>query len=64
MEVEHDRDRQDMVATSEFDERLACLGLDVGGVDDGESPQRQSFPGDELKELEGLVRHRLVVLVV
>ena len=63
-EVEHNRHRQAMVLSGQFHQRLASLGLDVGGVDHREPPQGQPLPGDEPEHLERLVRDRLVVLVV
>ena len=63
-EVEHDRHRQAVILPGQFHQRLAGLGLDVGGVDHREPPQGQPLPGDELEHLERLVRDRLVVLVV
>ena len=63
-QVEDDGHRQAVVFPGKLDERLAGLGLDIGGVDDRQSPQGQPLAGDEVQHLEGLVRHRLVVLVV
>ena len=48
----------------ELDERLPRLGLDVGGVDDGQPPAREPLRRDEVQHLEGVLRRRLVVLVV
>ena len=63
-QVEHDRHRQAVILPGQFHQRLAGLGLDVGGVDHREPPQGQPLPGDEPEHLERLVRDRLVVLVV
>ena len=63
-QVEHDRHRQAVVLPGQFHQRLAGLGLDVGGVNHREPPQGQPLPGDEPEHLEGVVRDRLVVLVV
>ena len=61
---EHDGDRQAVVLPGQLDQRLAGLGLDVGGVDDRQPPQGQPLGGDEVQHLERVVRDRLVVLVV
>ena len=63
-QVEHDGHRQAVVLPGQLDERLAGLGLDVGGIDHREPPQGQPLAGDEVEHLEGLVRDRLIVLVV
>src|SRR3712207_8176787 len=56
------RSRQTVVPPRQLDERLAGLGLDVGGVHDRQPPQGEPLGGDEVQELEGVVRDRLVVL--
>jgi hypothetical protein len=63
-EIENDGDGEDMVGAGEGDERLACFGLDVGGVDDGEAAGAEAFGGDEVEDLEGVGGGGLVVLVV
>ena len=63
-QVEHDRDRQHVVLAGQRDQRLAGLGLHVGGVDDGQPPARQPLAGDEVQHLERVVGRGLVVLVV
>ena len=63
-QVEHDGHRQAVVLPGQLHQRLAGLGLDVGGVDHREPPQGQPLGGDEVEHLEGVVRDRLVVLVV
>ena len=40
-QVQHDGDRQAVVLPGQLDQRLAGLGLDVGGVDDRQPPQGQ-----------------------
>ena len=50
--------------TCQFHERLAGLGLDVGGVDHREPTQGEPLPGDEPEHLERMARDGLVVLVV
>ena len=61
---QHDGDRQAVVLPGQLDQRLAGLGLDVGGVDDRQPAQGQPLGGDEVQHLEGVVGDRLVVLVV
>ncbi len=63
-QVEDQGHRKAVVFPSKLDERLAGLGLDVGGVHDGQFAQGQTLPGDEVQQLECLVGHGLVVLVV
>ena len=63
-QVEDQGHRQAVVFPGKLDERLAGLGLDIGGVDDGQLAQGQPLSGDEVQDLECLVRDRLVVLVV
>ena len=62
--VEHDGHRQAVVLPGQLDQRLAGLGLDVGGVDDRQPAQGQPLAGDEVEHLEGVVGDGLVVLVV
>ena len=49
---EHDGHRQAVVLAGQLDQRLAGLGLHVGGVDDRQPPQRQPLAGDEVQHLE------------
>jgi len=63
-EVQHDGDGEAVVLPGEVDERLAGLGLDVRGVDDRQPPQGEPLGGDEVQDLEGVVRRRLIVLLV
>ena len=46
------------------DQRLARLGLHVGGIDDREQAAREPLRRDEVQHLEGVTGRRLVVLVV
>ena len=62
--VEHERHGQAVVLPGQLDERLAGLGLDVGGVDDRQPSQGQPLAGDEVEYLEGVLGDGLVVLVV
>jgi hypothetical protein len=63
-QVQHDGDRKAVVLSGECDERLARFWLHVGRVDDRQAAQRQPLRGDEVQDLKGIVRHRLIVLVV
>ena len=63
-QVEHDGHRQAVILPGQLDQRLAGLGLDVGGVDDRQPPQGQPLAGDEPEHLEGVLGDGLVVLVV
>jgi hypothetical protein len=63
-DVEHDRDGQHMVVAREPDQGLACIGLDVGRVDDRQPPQRQPGAGDRVQGPEGFPRDGLVIRVV
>jgi hypothetical protein len=54
--VEDDSDREAMILAREFDERLAILGLDVGGVGDGKAAGSEALRGDVVEEFEGVVR--------
>ena len=47
--VEDEGDREAVLLPSKTDQRLAGLGLDVGGVHDGETAQRQPLAGDEVQ---------------
>ena len=62
--IEHDREGEDVMVARELHERLARVRLDVRRVHDRELPELQALPRDEVEDLEGLLRHRLVVLVV
>src|SRR3712207_8039953 len=61
-EVEHDRDREQIVLAGESDQRLARLALDVGRVDHRESPGCEPARRDEVQDRERILRRGLVVL--
>lgn len=63
-QVENDGHRQAVILTGQRDQRFACLGLHVGGIDNGQPACRQPLGGDEVQHLKGVVRRRLLVLVV
>jgi hypothetical protein len=62
--IEHQRNRKAVVLARERDERLPCLGLDIGRIDHCQAAGLQALPGDELQHLESRSGRRLVVLVV
>jgi len=62
--VENDCDREAMILAREFDEGLAVLGLDVGGVGDGETAGGEALRGNVVEELEGVVRGGEIIFVV
>ena len=62
--VEHDGHRQHVVLAGQGHELLAGLGLDVRGVDDGQSTGLQPKADDVAQQLERRRGRRLVVLVV
>ena len=62
--VEHDGDRQHVVRAGQLDQLRARVGLDVGGVDDGQPAGVEPLAGDEVEHLERGGARRLVVLVV
>jgi hypothetical protein len=62
--VEDDGDREHVVGTGELDERSTSLALHVRGVDDRELAGGEPLARDEVQGVEGVLRRRLVVLVV
>ena len=63
-QIEYDGDRKAVVLPAKLDQRLAGFGLNIGGIDDGETAKGQPLAGDEVQNLECVVRHRLLVFVV
>ncbi len=63
-DVEDDRDGQHVVLARQADELLAGVGLDVGGVDDGQPAGGQALADDVVQDVEGVLAGALVVLVV
>ena len=63
-QVEHKRDRKDVIVACELNERLARFGLHVGGVNDGKFRGRETFGGDVVQDFEGIFRCCLVVFIV
>ena len=64
LQVEHERDGKNVIVACELNEWLARFGLDVGGVNDGEFPGRETFGSDEVQDFEGVFRRCLVVFIV
>ncbi len=63
-QVKNNGHRQAVIMPGQLHQRLASLGLDVGGVDHREPTQGEPLAGDEPEQLERLVRDGLVVLIV
>ncbi len=53
-----------MVLARQIDQAFARFRLDIGGVDDGQLSGRQALAGDEVQDLERVLRRRLVVFVI
>ena len=62
--VQHDGHGQGVEAPGQLDERLAGLGLHIGGVDDREFAASQPLGSDEMQRLESVPGRALVGLVV
>ena len=62
--VEDDGHGKHVVLLGQFQEPAPSFGLDIGGVDHGQSACFESLAGDEVQNLEGCFGRRLVVLVV
>jgi hypothetical protein len=63
-QVKHDRNRQNMELTSESDQWLTRLRLNVCGVNHCEASCGKPLTRDEMQHLERIFRSRLGVLVV
>src|SRR5262249_24950209 len=63
-QVQHDRHGQYMELASEGYQRLAGLGLDVGRIDDSQSPRSEPLTGHVMQHIEGVSGGRLIILVV
>ena len=63
-QVEGDGGRQEVVLAGDAEQRLAGVGLEVGGVDGGETPAAQPPGGGEVEQVEGVSAGGLVGLVV
>jgi len=57
-QVENDGDREHVMLAGERDERLACLRLDVGGVDNRELGSGKPASRHEVKRGEGSIRSK------
>lgn len=62
--VQDDGDRDRVVLTGQGNERLARILLHVGRVHDREQTAAQTRAHDVVQHIEGVVRRRLVILVV
>ncbi len=62
--VQNNGDREAVVLPGEGDERLARFRLHIGCVDDCQAAQSQPLRRDKVQDLEGVLRHPLVVLLV
>jgi hypothetical protein len=63
-EVEHNRDRRNVVLPRHFEERLAALGTHVGRVNHREPSRREALRADQVQQLERVFRRSLVHFVV
>src|SRR4051794_12900206 len=63
-EIEHESNRQTVEFSGKGDQRLPRFRLHICGVDNRELPGSKALPGDEVQNLEGIVRSGLVVFVV
>src|SRR6266852_2003595 len=63
-QIEDDCNRDTVVLPGEFDNRLTRLGLDIRRIDHHEFSRRQTLPGNEVQNLESILRRRLVILVI
>ena len=63
-QVEHNRNRQHVIVTRQFDQRLARLGLDIGGIDHREPTRGQALGCDKVQNLKGRLARTLVVFVI
>ncbi len=62
--IEKYGDGQAMILPRKFDQRFACFGLYIGGVDYGKFSCGQSFRGDIVQHVERVIGRGLTVLVV
>jgi hypothetical protein len=62
--IEHDGDREDVMATGKLHQRLAVFGAYAGRVDDHDAARFEALGGDRVQHLERRGGRGLVVLVV
>jgi len=62
--IEDDRNRQAVKLAGEGEQRFPCLRLHVRGIDDHEFSGSQSLRGDVVQHVEGVVRCRLIGLII
>ena len=63
-EIQDDGNRERVIAPREGDEGSAGIGLDVGGVHDGEASGRETLGGDVVQHVKGVCGGGEVILVV
>ena len=63
-EVKHDRDGKAVILPGQFHQRLAGLGLDVGGVNDRQAAQGQPLASNKAKHIECIPGDGLIILVI
>src|SRR5262249_10383131 len=63
-QIQHQRHRDHVILARQCDQRLACLHLHVGSVDDGQLSGRKPFRSDKVQDLESFFGCSLVVLVI
>src|ERR1700719_3225195 len=63
-QIEDDCYRDTVVLPGEFHNRLTRLGLDIRRIDHDEFSRCQTLPGNEVQNLEGILRRRLVILII
>ena len=63
-EIQDDRDGEHVLASREIERRLSSLGLDVRGVEHRQPAGGEPPRGDEVENVEGVLRGPHVVLVV
>jgi|SRR5262244_615793 len=63
-EIEYDRHWEAVVLAGQGNERIARLRLHICSIDNCEFAGGQSFSGDEVEHLEGVVRCRLAIFVI
>lgn len=62
--IEHDRDGKDVLLPSELHEGPARLRIDVRRVHDRQAATSETFGGDLVKEVKGVARSVLAVLII
>jgi len=63
-QIEDDCNWDTVVLPGEFYNRLTRLGLDVRRIDHDEFSRRKTLSGNEVQNLESVLRRRLIVFIV